>query len=1123
MIKTFISHSATDDQFVNWLGTKLQNDFDQLDIFIDHWRTRVGEPTQNMIDEVKNSLFFIPILSNDYIERDFCVNEQNTAKQKKKIHEFPILLKIDQKKIPGDLKIKFKADDIVEGLLWCDFSIEKEWERNYELFVKSIFDKIASLDLLVKKEFYRDCEHIDMILKRDVPTSSEFKMMFNIYLERKEFQKYFFHNLDKLIWLKYLKIYGYLKNNPEAIKAEDSPEYFIPFWPILDYLEKMSFKIIKNPDDFEEYWPYLVEIIKEITEEKVDNLRTWWYFVKILVNIPNDKIPDEIIELIPIWLDSKFETMLQGAEITTKLLPKFLNDKSTQADISKAEKIINHIMEIKKVPLNRDKAKRYGKDEEFKFKLDSYWLKNYFDKNYKLIAEKCSNRVIENLIVKVKEILNKPEDGTHGSFYTDESIYEPLDLFTKVLKNILNEKAQRAPESIKNILEDFITSDLIYFQKMAIYVIGNNINCFKNILWKYIDKIIGDSVERQYFVGDELKHLLQNLQDLSDEQKELLKDKIEKGPIKDIPDKEEEKYKLRWKQKLCHALSHDVMFKDLYEELKQKTKEEAELTPGFVWLGMRYGREESLLSAEEMIQKSNEELANMFSEFKGKTFLEGPTVEGLSDMLKKVVKENPDKFLYNMNPFINSGYLYVHDILWGLKDAWKDKKRINWESLFKFIKDYIGQDKFWTGKLKVEGSYWNADYEWVLSQIGELIQEGTKDDSWAFDAELLPKAEEILFFIIEKFLENPPKEDKEETHDPVTHALNSAFGTIITAFLFLALRKTRIEEKKIKGGESRWSPELKNIYENLLNSQIGEAFTIFGQYMGNFIYLEKPWAISKIDDFAKLENPYWSNFMIGYLYCGKVYFDFYDLMKVHYKRAIHYSFKEKTAEDRLIQHITVLYLSDVDQLQNDSLIGLLIEKNKSSYIDGIVRYFRGQFQDLMKAVEQESKQSEKDKVAVIREKVISFWRALYQKYKDKDENEFTDDDKKILTDLLMLSISLPKIETEYFEWIKLSLSNPIEFYSSHLFIEDLNLLKNKGNLLETGKFIGEILLELVKKGLPTTFKENIKSIVHFLYEVQNPETKEFADEICNIYAERGVYDENGQLFLRDIYDKYNQS
>jgi len=1121
MIKTFISHSSTDDNFVDWIGTKLQKDFDQLDIFIDHWRIRVGEPAQNMIDELKNSLFFIPILSNDYIERDFCVNERKTAKQNEKIHEFPVLFKIDQKKIPGDLKIKFKADGIVKGSLWCDFSIEKEWERNYELFVKSIFDKIASLDLLVKKEFYQDCRHIDMILKRDVPTSSEFKMMFNIYLDRKEFQKYFFHKLDKLIWLKYLKTYGYLKNNPEPIQAEDSPGYFIPFWPILDYLEKISFKIIKKPDDFEEYWPYLVEIIKGVTEEKVDNYRTWWYFVKILVNLPNDKIPEDIFDLISIWLDSKFETMLQGAEITTKLLPKFLNDKSSQADIHKAEKIINHIIEIKKIPLNHDKAKRFGKDEEFKFKLDSYWLKNYFDKNYKLIAEKCSNRVIENLIVKVKEILNKPEDGTHRSFYTDESIYEPLDLFTKLLKNVLNKKARHAPESIKNILEDFITSDLIYFQKMAIYVIGNNIDCFKNILWRYMDEIIGDSVKRQYFVGDESKHLLQNLQDLSDEQKELLKDKIEKGPTKDIPDKEGEKYKLRWKQKLYHALSHDVMFKDLYEELKQKTKEEAELTPGFVWLVMHWGRDEFPLSAEEMIQKSNEELANIFSEFKRKTFLEGPTVEGLSDMLKKVVKENPDKFLYNMNPFIYSGYLYFYDILWGLKDAWKDKKSFDWTSLFKFIKDYIKQDQFWTDKLKVEGSHWNADHEWVLNQIGELIQEGTKDDSWAFDAKLLPEAEEILFFAIDRFLENPPKEDKEETHDPVIYALNSAPGNIITALIFLALRKARVEDKKVKEGESRWSSELKNIYNKLLKGHFGEAYTLLGQYIYNFWYLDKDWVRHQINKLEKEKDKYWSNFMIGYLYCGKVYFDFYDLMKVHYKRAIHYSFKEKTAEDRLIQHIAVLYLSDVDQLQNDSLIGLVIEKSKTFHIDVIVRYFRGQFQDLMEAVKQEFKQSEKDKVAVIREKVISFWRAMYQKYKDKDENEFTGDDKKILTDLLMLSIFLPRIESEYFEWIKLSLSNPIEFYSSHLFIEDLNLLKNKGDLLETGKFIGKILLKLVKKGLPTTFKENIKSIVHFLYEIQDPETKEFADEICNTYFEHVVNSENGQLFLRDIYEKFN--
>ena len=97
------------------------------------------------------------------------------------------------------------------------------------------------------------------------------------------------------------------------------------------------------------------------------------------------------------------------------------------------------------------------------------------------------------------------------------------------------------------------------------------------------------------------------------------------------------------------------------------------------------------------------------------------------------------------------------------------------------------------------------------------------------------------------------------------------------------------------------------------------------------------------------------------------------------------------------------------------------------------------------------------------------------------------------------------------------------FYEPVHLIEDLKALKEKGDQPEAGRLVGKIFLEILKKSTPYTFKDNIKEIVVSLYEIEDKKTKEYADEICNIYAERSVYDEKtGQLFLRDAYEKYNQ-
>jgi len=80
---------------------------------------------------------------------------------------------------------------------------------------------------------------------------------------------------------------------------------------VLPYLERVSEQV--NIPGNEKYIGELLNIIRNVTQyhiehnKKLDNYRTWWYFVKILVNIPANEIPPDIIDLIPVWLDSKFE------------------------------------------------------------------------------------------------------------------------------------------------------------------------------------------------------------------------------------------------------------------------------------------------------------------------------------------------------------------------------------------------------------------------------------------------------------------------------------------------------------------------------------------------------------------------------------------------------------------------------------------------------------------------------------------------------------------------------------------------------------------------------------------------------------------------------------------------
>jgi hypothetical protein len=955
-----------------------------------------------------------------------------------------------------------------------------------------------------KTNFYVVANLIDDILKSEF-TASNRDNLFKIINEDSSYEHYFFKNVKTVDWFFALKEKGYFE--PEKApgpKLTDQKAYTILEWNVLPYLELVSQQI--NISGNEKYIDELLSIIKAISNYKdenkqhIDNFRTWWYFVKILLNIPNKKIPLEIIDLIPIWLDSEFDTDLQGAEIATKLLPKFLPDCPTEDDIQKAEKIIKFITAIKTIPISKERKEPFGKKKEAELLIDAYWLEEAFKKYSQIIGEVCTANVIKDLGKKIKSLLENKEDGTYRSFYEEGQfrIYEVIDLLTFILKGIFVAKAKKNERETLELLITFLKDEYLYFVKMALYIIGQNLDKYSELFWEVLESDKGDLILEGPYFGDELKYLLQNLKNLSDEQKEKIKNRIEEGPKKYIPKEDSDKYIAIWKQKRYQALSSDSYFKKLYDEEKEKTKSDAELAPAIGRIEFRWGAGASPLTKEDLLRIPNLKIAEFLSTFKTKDFFHGPSVEGLSAILKESVKEKPEKFINDLSRFLNTGYFYVYDFIWGIRDAWNNKKSLEWGKLFDFIIKYINREDFWQDKLMVEDDHWNANHKWVIGIIGELIQDGTKDDNWAFDKSYLPAAKEIIFLISD----NLKREEEKDIGDPVTYALNSPFGKLITALIYLALRTARLEDKRGEKKVVKWSEDLKRKYEKLLKDEAIEAYVLFGEYMPNFYYLDKSWVEQKIKEFESIEKEQlWSSFMIGYLFLPKFYDNLYKLMKKHYFKALSHSFKERDAEERLIHYITNSYLIGIEDISEKSLFGKILKDMKPSQLEHVINFFWRQKDPIV---------TEKEN-GKFRNKIIEFWRFLYEKYRNKPS--FNEDDKRILSDLTELTIFLPKIDEENFRWLDLSASNIHRDPSSHLFIEYLDGLKDRSDKVESGKYIAKIFLKILDVYTPTYKKEHIISIVEYLYDLKDKETRDSADKICNIYGSHGID------FLRDAYEK----
>lgn len=1210
--------------FVNWLFAQLTPEFPFLDIFVDHKKNLPGDKAKGMIVKASESFIFMPILSKNFINSKFCCNERKASKENTYSVEIPILYNIEKKNIPTDLKIRFpKGKKNPDGVIWADFSNKKEWEAKYQLLAKAITAKIITLGICPNENFFQDCEHLDLILKRTKPTNWEIKTIFDVYLPKEEYQRYFFNKLDNPIWLKYFKGYGYTNLNPSPLKSDDSLAVFTPHWPLLAYLEKCS--LIKPLT--EDITSDVLEIITNVTihkgedGEKLDNYRTWWYFVQILLNIPNQVIVSYLNkrkinigqDWIKEWLASKFDSSIPSSDIAQGLLPKFLTGQAEDGQI--AEEIIREITALKWQPR---KDALYGQGVETKTMVEAYWLAESFRKNAPRIGQLCAEQVVYDLADKLKEIFKHKHPSHQIDLECGDKVYrikvslgkkdfsflcsvgqmdtaaldqirrsDPLKFlsldpaspfnfslpdcrnkrsFVDAVKTALSQKdspvdlkkikdiaqlltnlyeglysdyssiwvkslrsgpdfgPERAEELLVVILRDVLSAkckadaavgrcilsnflqeayQFPIFRRFALFVMAQEWDNYADLFWQFMD--VEDNVTPlaipDYAV--EIYHLLRNnVKKFTLAEKEKIKGSIEAGiPIPTYLESEEEKrrYISLYQQRLYLAMKDDAYFAPLYAAKKAETG--MEVKPPAEQAGMTWSKskDHSPLSVEDVLKMPNRELAGFLQEFKPKDRVEGS--EGLAEYLRRAAKEKPDKFVEDLEPFLNVNYLYVYNILYGLEEAWKEKKTFHWGKLLCFIKSYLQKPDFFKQAEEAQREHWLAMPVWIINVAVDLIEEGTRDDAWAFSAEYFNQAEEILDIAIEKL----PVEKDKSSRDAVSRALNSSFGRVVSAVISLALRRGRVDDKKGIRKDPRWESRK---YENLLKKGVMEAYTSLGRYLSNLLYLNKPWVERKISEFEAMpaDDIRWNSFMQGYL-AGGIVWSLYSLMRPHYLKALDIKFPEGCPH--VEQHIAIGYLRRDESLDGeDSLFKRILDKGTCAQISNIVRLFWSQARRLAES----SEEGKKDAVNQgIPGKIIQFWRWTYKKEnREILKDRLKEDYPKLLSELSRLTVWLDRIDQEKSEWLLLSAPYVEVKYNSALFVEYLDKFADTESITYLGRIFSAMLSGATT--LPTYPQERIISIVEKNYQVNKAE----ADEICNTYLAQGIE------FLRPTQEKYNK-
>ncbi len=1098
MIKTFITKTSADNKLAFWLKERLERENLGLDVFVWEHELKCGDEAQRMIDEVKRSIVFIPILSDASVQRDFVRNEIHTALDTETVNIFPVKIDLkDDSAVPEGIRIAFEASDRVQGLILADFSEESEWETKYEDLRNAIVNRLLELGLYYRDNaFYQDAENIDHILSRAVPTACEIKIMVDVYLRKDSFQDYFFRNLDSPNWLRYLCHYGFFAGtrNPKPVEVPEQTGYYhVPHWPALHYFLRTAREFLEHPD--QGTGQMLMKIVRSVSDyrgygERIENYHTDRAFVEIMAELPVDLLEAQDMDRIGVYLRSKWRASgLVGSEVGKSLLPKLLREQAT----SLAARLLSIAIDYEVHEQNDHK--------EFVSPMDNFWLSELMEKNEPTIRELFPLKAARIVLNKIEHIVSTSTGQFHAILIPAIEDHPqnrfPMryqNMLVRAARDFVDSAADREAEETRSLLQDLLHKKHPIFLRIALHTISTHWSKYSDLFWPLLQSELLTNVALKH----ELYELLSNNHArFSEEQLDRVLRWIETRsywtPADGFESEHDEQtyrafQKLEWLSALKQSTHRKAV--DTYERYLALAGEEPE-HPGFsTWMGDVQVASISPIEVPEILQQDSREIARYLIEYRDQGEWYGePSREGLVDAFRVAVRNEPQKFSADLAPFLQLPPYYLYYLLWGFKDAWDGKRDFDWQAVLSLCLELAETDSFWMGPSKKDLD----SPGWLVSQVADLIEAGTRDDSHAFDQSLLPLAEKLLISLLEK----APSHMYEE-YDLMTAVLNSPKGRVLAAAVNYSLRCARL--RKDEDPSTRWAPAVKGDFTRRLGRSFDDSleFSVtLGEYLINLHWLDKDWVAGRINEILPQDNEkHWRAAMIGYLWPGRLRRDLYKLLRDngHYAKALETDFGEAHIRERLIQHLTIAYLwGDEELAEPESLFTRLVKLWRSDDLKEIITYLwmqRGGLEG-----EQQSR-------------VLSLWRYLFGGYSVKQELE--DDEASLVSDLSKLTVYLDLIDPEALEWLRFCARHFRTEQDAWFFVEYLD------NLVASSPHeVGLIYLEMLENDIYPTF--NRDHIVHIADTLYAEGEKELADRICNSYGSRR-YD-----FLRGSYEQHRET
>lgn len=625
----------------------------------------------------------------------------------------------------------------------------------------------------------------------------------------------------------------------------------IPYWPALDYLEacakqagaandaKLAEKVLSVVRE--------VSLAKDAEGSARDNYHTHRKCAEVFGLLPLSCIREEDVQLVAVWLDSKFETGLVTRALDEGLLPRLLCSEEPK-HWAMACLVLRFCTAIRWVedPVARRNGKKPATASE------DYWLRELIQHHSEALGTRGGREAVELLLDRVREVFDSESAGgltwllrpaveEHAQNHRWDDVG---NLLVAGARDVLLAWVAHDPGASHSFVREILRDDSEMVRRIALFVLKNR--------WDQLGQLFEALLAPTLFASTSHLHELYG----------LLKDRFGGmdpnvraavvQAIRDIPaprkDNDPERSRRYIQHRWLSALvghgdpAADALFEKLAAEEGLAT---APTHPDFIsYSEARWGPGPSQYSAEALAAFAMDgTLVERLNGFQETGAWRAPTTRALVDALEEAVLSKPEVFIRVLPSFLRAMRPFQYGIISGFKKAWDAKKDEGvpweraWAALMDFFELVVSSPGFWSPASGADHNLTPSE-AWVPALIADFLRAGSRDDTRAYPVALLPRA----WGLIEALLAKSKAADTPDS-DAMTQAVNTAKGRVVEALIDHGLRVCRLADAAHGGHREEWD-EMKPTFDAELDKCGAgnyEFSTLVGAYIVQLHYLDEEW------------------------------------------------------------------------------------------------------------------------------------------------------------------------------------------------------------------------------------------------------------------------------------------